>query len=114
MTVRSSTWEGHLVSASEVAKQTKVALLGLYADQASLAALSAEVIRVALWVQSVYRQTASFSDAAVTTRNLLELARTLWTPIQDAYQDGAATSKIKRMARIAAPQKRVGRTGNLH
>src|SRR6266700_3731232 len=91
MTAPSPTWEGYLVSMSAAAKQSKVALLGLYADQASLEALSAEVIRVALWVQSAYRQIASFSDAAVTTRNLLELARTLWIPIQDAYQDATAT-----------------------
>jgi hypothetical protein len=95
MSVRSSAWEMRITSATVVAKQIKAALFGLCANQASLEALSAEVIRVSLWVQSAYKEASSFTDASVTTRNLLEQARALWTPIHDAYHNDSATSKIQ-------------------
>lgn len=97
MVAQTSSWEGRIVTATMAALQAKAALLGLRAEQASqasLEALSAEVIRVALWVQSVYKQPSSFSGAAVTTRNLLEVARTLWTPIQDVYLESSSNSKM--------------------
>ena len=68
-----------------VAKRIKEDLIGPHATQASREALSAEVIRVALWVLCTPRQAVSFAEASVTTRKLLELARAIWRPIEDNY-----------------------------
>ncbi len=95
MAVRSSIWEVCISSAPVVAQQIKETLLRSCADQASQEALSAEAIRVALWVQSVYRRTSSCSDATMTTRNLLELARAIWTPITAALQRSSAIAQEK-------------------
>ncbi len=82
----SSTWEVGISSASVVAKRIKQDLVGSHASQASLEALAAEVIRVALWAHCTYDQKSSFSEASVTTRRLLELARAIWEPLSDAAQ----------------------------
>ncbi len=88
-------WEGPF-PVTTIADQIKMALLSSHAHQASQEALSAEAIRVALWVQSAYKQVSSSSDVAVTTRHLLNQARALWTPIRNAYQYSLATNKTKR------------------
>ncbi len=85
-----SAWELGISSAPVVAKRLKEDLVGPHANQASPEALSAEVIRVTLWVLCTRRQTASFAEASVTTRGLLELARAIWGPIGDDYREGHA------------------------
>ncbi len=87
---RSSTWEVGISSAPVVAKRIKEDLVGPHASQASLEALAAEVIRVALWALCTQGQKSSFSEASVTTRRLLELARAMWAPITDATKGGNA------------------------
>src|SRR5260370_9921712 len=88
MSARSSTWEVGISSASVVAKRIKQDLVGSHASQASLEALAAEVIRVALWAHCTHDQKFSFTEASVTTRRLLELARAIWAPLSDAAQEG--------------------------
>ncbi len=83
-----SAWELGISSAPVVAKRIKEDLVGPHSTQASPEALSAEVIRVALWVLCTRRQTASFAEASVTTHRLLELARAIWGPIGDDYREG--------------------------
>lgn len=95
MVVRSSIWEACTSSAQMVAERIKETLFRSYAEQVSQEAVSAEVIRVALWVQSVYRRASTCSDAAVMTRNLLELARAIRTPITSALQGSSATDQVK-------------------
>src|SRR6266851_3467406 len=92
MSARSSTWEVGISSASVVAKRIKETLVGLHASQASLEALAAEVIRVALWAHG---QKSSFSEASVTTRRLLELARAIWAPISDATKGDNVANDTK-------------------
>jgi hypothetical protein len=84
----SSTWEVGISSASVVAKRIKEDLVSPHASQASLEALAAEVIRVALWARCAHDQKSSFIEASVTTRRLLELARAIWAPLSDASQEG--------------------------
>jgi hypothetical protein len=84
----SSTWEVGISSASVVAKRIKQDLVGSHASQASLEALAAEVIRVVLWAHCTHDQKFSFTEASVTTRRLLELARAIWAPLSDASQEG--------------------------
>ena len=91
----SSTWELGISSAAVVAKRIKEDLAGPYADQASPEALSAEVIRVALWALCTGRQTSSFTEASVTTRRLLELARAIWRPIADSYGEEHAARYLE-------------------
>ena len=92
---RSSTWEVGISSASVVAKRIKEDLVGTHASQASLEALAAEIIRVALWAQCAHSQKSSFSEPSVTTRRLLELARAIWAPISDATKEGNAAKDTK-------------------
>lgn len=95
MPARSSTWEVGIASASVVAKRIKEDLVGPHAGQASLEALAAEIIRVAVWVYCAHGQKSSFSEASVTTRRLLELARAIWAPIADAAKEGNAAKDTK-------------------
>lgn len=95
---RSSAWEGRLSTATAITKQIKLMLFGLHADQASHEALSAEIVRVALWTQSVYKPAASLSEAAITTRRLLDQARAFWTPIQDAYRESMITKASQSLS----------------
>src|SRR5260370_41789416 len=81
-----------MISASVVPKRIKEDLVGPHASQASLEALAAEVIRVALWAHG---QKSSFSEASVTTRRLLELARAIWAPISDATKEGNVAKDTK-------------------
>lgn len=87
MPARSSLWEWNLSTATVIAKQSKKALLGSHGEQASYETLSAEVVRVSLWVQSAYRQTSSLHEAAVPTRRVLDEARAWWWPIQEAHRE---------------------------
>jgi len=87
---RSSTWEVGISSASVVAQRIKEDLVGPHAIQASLEALAAEVIRVAVWALCAHGQKSSFSEASITTRRLLELARAMWASITDATKGGNA------------------------
>ena len=93
--VRSSTWEIGISSVSVVAKRIKEDLVSTHASQASLEALAAEVIRVTLWARCAHDQKSSFSEASVTTRRLLELARAIWAPIADAAKGGNAANDTK-------------------
>jgi len=95
ISARSSTWEVGISSASVVAKRIKEDLVGPHAGQASLEALAAEVIRVALWALCAHNQKSSISEVSVTTRRLLELARAIWAPISDASQGGIAAKDTK-------------------
>lgn len=79
-----STWELGISTSSVVAKRIKEDLVGMYAAQASMEALSVEIIRVALWALCANRQVTSYAEASVTTRRLLELTRAIWRPIGDA------------------------------
>ncbi len=106
MSARSSTWEVGISSASVVAKRIKETLVGLHASQASLEALAAEVIRVALWAHG---QKSSFSEASVTTRRLLELARAIWAPIADATTKEGNAAKDTKYANEPSRNVEIGR-----
>src|SRR5229473_2668264 len=106
MSARSSTWEVGISSASVVAKRIKETLVGLHASQASLEALAAEVIRVALWAHG---QKSSFSEASVTTRRLLELARAIWAPIADATTKEGNAAKDTKYANEPSRNAEIGR-----
>lgn len=83
MPIQEFTWDGPL-TIQEVAKRLKATLFGPIAKQAAPEAIRAEIIRVALWEQSVLKQPNTFSNAATLTQQLLSRARTLWTPFHDA------------------------------
>lgn len=74
-------WEGPL-SIQEVAQQLIKALFVSHMDQLpSEEALRAEVLRVAIWEQSVLSQSQSLTEARVSTQKILRRARFLWQPI---------------------------------
>lgn len=83
MAVQKIAWEGPL-AIQEVATRLKATLFGPIAEQAVPEAIRAEIIRVALWEQSIFRQPSTFSEASTRTQQLLSRARTLWTPFHDA------------------------------
>lgn len=70
-------------------------LVGSHVSQASLEALAAEVIRVVLWAHCAHDQKSLFTEASVTTRRLLELARAIWAPISDAAKEDNAAKDTK-------------------
>ncbi len=75
-------WEGPL-STREVAWQLTEALVGAQSQSRELSeeVLRAEVLRVAIWEQSVLTQPHSLEQATVSTQRLLRRARFLWQPI---------------------------------
>jgi hypothetical protein len=72
------------------AKRISEDLLGPLASNASPEALSAEIIRVALWTQSTGWQAPSLSEASVTTQQILKLARAIWRPVASTDDTDAA------------------------
>lgn len=85
MVIQSFEWEGPL-PLHKVATQLKASLFGPIEKQATSEALRSEVIRVALWEQSVLSQPRTASNATITTQQLLSRARILWTPLHTAMQ----------------------------
>src|SRR5713226_5835583 len=85
MPARSSQWEGRISTAATISKQIEAALFDARANQISYEALSAEVVRVALWALSTHTQSLPLSQVSVSTRRLLDQARAFWQPLSDAY-----------------------------
>ncbi|HVB74903.1 MAG TPA: hypothetical protein VNE38_15230 [Ktedonobacteraceae bacterium] len=76
MLARDTYWEGPL-SPQKVATQAKAMLFGASARRASVEAIRAEAIRIAVWTQTVTRQSNELSQPAVSTHQVLKVARTL-------------------------------------
>lgn len=76
MLARDTYWEGPL-SSQKVAIQAKAMLFGASARRASDEAIRAEAIRIAVWTQTVTRQSNELSQLAVSTHQILKVARTL-------------------------------------
>src|SRR5260221_7308713 len=86
MPATSSQWEGRIYTATTISNQIKAALFDARANQiSSYEALSAEVVRVALWALSTHTQFLPLSQVSVSTRTLLDQARAFWQPLSDAY-----------------------------
>jgi hypothetical protein len=82
MTTQRYAWEGPLATQA-VASRLLEMLFGPGTKRVEPEALQAEIIRVALWEQSVLRQPDMFSNAAALTQQLLSRARLLWAPFGD-------------------------------
>lgn len=80
MPARKSLWEGHISTAATISQLLKADLFGTHAQSISYEALSAEVVRVALWALSNPLQSLPLAKTAVSTRRLLDQARTCWNP----------------------------------
>ena len=79
-------WEGPL-SGQEVARQLIEAFFGSQARPGlSEEALRAEVLRVAIWEQSVLTQPQSLESACVSTQKVLRRARFFWQPLFSALE----------------------------
>lgn len=75
------------LTGSQVEFDARAALLGLTEASVSLEVLSAEAARVALWAQCRPSRHVSIREAAITTRDVLSLARALILPVRSG--DGA-------------------------
>jgi len=83
METHAITWEGPL-STQEVAAELIKALFGPLAKQASLEALRAEVLRIAVWEPNILSQPSPIADARISTQRVLSRARSLWKPLSEA------------------------------
>jgi hypothetical protein len=94
MDVSAITWEGPL-SIQEVAQQLIKTLFGPLIKQVPPEeALRGEVLRVAIWEQSVLSQQQSITDARVSTQRVLSRARFLWKPISTALKKRDSSSEL--------------------
>ena len=85
MAAQSSPWQGPL-PVHIIAHQVKVMLFGTGIGRVSNEAFRAEAVRAALWALSASKRAESLIGAAATTRQVLTLARSFWTPFQEADQ----------------------------
>lgn len=100
MLARDTYWEGPL-SPQKVAIQAKAMLFGASARRASDEAIRAEAIRIAVWTQTITRQSNELSQLAVSTHQVLKVARTL---IINADQNEPETSLERELLDDLAEQ----------
>lgn len=86
-------WEGP-IQPSEVTSHLKRMLFSSMTGPIPQEALSAEIVRVAIWEQSALRQQLSSKEASVSTQKVLHRARLLWSPFSSASNATSVESAI--------------------